>query len=48
MQNTIPATKQNPNQSLVRTSPTDKSPMQNSNNLADGVHPHQPTESKEA
>jgi hypothetical protein len=38
---------QNPNQSPVRTSPTDKAPMQNNNNLADGKTPHQPTESKE-
>jgi hypothetical protein len=37
----------NPNQSPVRTNPSDKSPMQNSNNAADGKQPHQPTESRE-
>jgi len=34
-------------QSPVRTNPTDKSPVQNSNNLADGKTPHQPPESRE-
>jgi len=32
-------------QSPVRTNPSDKSPVQNSDNRADGVHPHQPSES---
>jgi len=34
-------------QSPVRTKPSDKSPVQSSNNLADGKQPHQPTESQE-
>jgi hypothetical protein len=36
------------NQSTVRTNPSDKSPMQNSNNVRDGKQPHQPTESQES
>ena len=32
-------------QSPVRTNPSDKAPMQNNNNLADGKQPHQPGES---
>jgi len=34
-------------QSPVKTNPSDKSPMQNSNNAADGKQPHQPAESRE-
>jgi hypothetical protein len=33
-------------QSPVKTT-NDRTPVSNSNSLADGVHPHQPTESKE-
>jgi hypothetical protein len=42
-QNSIPASIQ----SSVKTNPSDKSPMQNSNNVRDGKQPHQPTESQE-
>jgi hypothetical protein len=33
------------NQSPVKTNPSDKAPMQNSNSVADGKQPHQPSES---
>jgi hypothetical protein len=46
MQNkTFPQNKTLVNQSPVKTNPSDKSPVQNLNDLADGKTPHQPSES---